>query len=41
MHAQPNSSGAAAGPMLLRSQFLNVNFSTFSKKKNPDKARNI
>jgi len=37
MYAQPYSSGAAAaaGPMLLSSQFVNVNFSTFSRKKKP------
>ena len=35
MYAQPNSSGAAAGPMLLHSQGGNVNVSTFSMKKEP------
>jgi hypothetical protein len=36
MYAQPNSSGAAAVPMLLHSQFVNVNFPTLST---PDKAK--
>jgi len=37
MYAQRNSSGVAAGPMLLHSQFVNVNFSTLNK--NPDKGK--
>jgi len=40
MYAQRNSSGVAAGPMLLHSQFVNVNFSTLNKK-TLIKARNI
>ena len=32
MYVQPGSSRAAAGPKLLHSQFLNVNFPTFSRK---------